>query len=356
MEKEIRNNIFDFSLTAFADYFKSINEPAYRAKQLWEGLYKELIDNADSITTIPKNIRKTLSDSFNFSSLTPIDAINSSDNNTTKYLFGLCDGLSIETVIMRYKNHRNTICVSSQVGCALDCAFCATGQMGFFRNLSSGEIIEQVLFIERDLRSHNERLSNIVVMGMGEPFANYNNTNSALNRINDPLGFNFGARRITISTVGLVPKIIEFADGKFQYNLAISLHAANNDLRSKIVPINQKYPLEELMEACKYYVSKTNRRITFEWALINGLNDNPGSAKELVKLIKGLLCHVNLIVLNPTKKADLYPSSNKAAENFQSILEQSKIPCSIRTPRGIDINAGCGQLAIKNMHLKNHML
>lgn len=356
MEKETRKKIFDISLTEFTDYFKTINEPSYRVKQLWDGLYKELVDDANNITTISKSIRQTLANSFNFSSLSPIDTIYASDNNTTKYLFGLSDGLSIETVHMKYKNHRNTICVSSQVGCALNCAFCATGHMGFFRNLSSGEIIEQVLFIERDLRAHNERLSNIVVMGMGEPFANYNNTITALNRINDPLGFNFGARRITISTVGLVPKIIEFADGNYQYNLAISLHAANNVLRSKIVPINKKYPLEELIEACKYYVAKTNRRITFEWALINNVNDTLDSAKELVKLIKGLLCHVNLIVLNPTSKTNFYPSSNKAAENFKSVLENNKVPCSIRTPRGIDINAGCGQLASKKMSPGNHML
>jgi 23S rRNA (adenine2503-C2)-methyltransferase len=230
----------------------------------------------------------------------------------------------------------------------MGCVFCATGQMGFKRNLSSGEIIEQVIYYARELARENKVVTNIVIMGMGEPFHNYEAVMSAIDRLNDPRGLNLGARRFTISTVGVVPMIRQFATEKRQVNLAISLHAANDTLRSKLLPINRRYPLQDLMQACRDYVSMTNRRLSFEWALIQGVNDSPTDARELASLVKGLLCHVNIIPLNPTTEYDGKPTTRENAEVFKNILESSGVPCTIRLRRGIDIRAGCGQLASKH--------
>ena len=227
----------------------------------------------------------------------------------------------------------------------MGCTFCATGQMGFTRHLSSGEIIAQVMYYAHLLHNENDVVTNIVVMGMGEPFHNYKNTMAAIDRLNDPNGYNFGARRFTISTSGLVPAIRQFASEKRQVNLAVSLHASENDLRQSMMPVNKKYDIEELMQACRYYVETTGRRITFEWALINGVNDTPEQAKKLATLLKGLLCHVNAIPLNPTTGYEGKATTRERAEAFKLILEQNGIPCTIRIRRGIDIQAGCGQLA-----------
>ena len=245
---------------------------------------------------------------------------------------------------MRYENRR-TLCISTQSGCALGCVFCATGQMGLNRHLTSGEIIEQVVFFERKLRGINESLTNIVIMGMGEPFQNYANTMAAIDRMNHSKGLNIGSRRFTISTVGLIPQIRRFAREKNQINLAISLHAADDELRSSILPINKRYPLNDLMEACREYVDLTHRRITFEWALIQEVNDSLEQANKLIRLIQGMLCHVNIIPLNPTNGYGGKAATHIRAKNFQSELEQHGIPCTIRERRGIDIQAGCGQLA-----------
>jgi len=220
--------------------------------------------------------------------------------------------------------------------------------MGFKRNLSSGEIVEQVLYYARQLKAQGERVTNVVVMGMGEPFHNYEATLSAINRLNNPDGFNLGERRFTISTVGLVPMIRKFADEKRQINLAISLHAANDELRASLLPINRKYPLADLLEACRYYIQQTNRRLTFEWALIQDINDTPEQAHELGRLLKGMLCHVNVIPLNPTHKYVGKATTHQRAEAFRAELEKAGIPCTIRIRRGIDIQAGCGQLAIES--------
>ena len=227
----------------------------------------------------------------------------------------------------------------------MGCVFCATGQMGFGRNLSSGEIVEQVLFFARELASVGQVVTNIVVMGMGEPFHNYDAVLEAIRRLNDPLGFNLGARRFTISTVGIVPMIRRFADEKNQVNLAISLHAANDEHRTSLLPVNRKYPIKELIDACRYYVETTHRRITFEWALIQEVNDFEQDARELAGLIKGLLCHVNIIPLNPTKKYTGKSTTHERALAFQAVLVKNGIPCTIRLRRGLDIIAGCGQLA-----------
>lgn len=227
----------------------------------------------------------------------------------------------------------------------MGCVFCATGQMGFKRHLTSGEIVAQVMYYARMLRDVNEAVTNIVFMGMGEPFHNYDNTMATIDRLNDPQGFNFGARRMTISTVGLVPQIRRFADEKRQVNLAISLHAADDEERLAIMPVNKRYRIDEILEACRYYIEKTHRRVTFEWALINGVNDTPEVAMKLAARLRGLLCHVNAIPLNPTKGYSGEATSRQRAERFKETLEQAGVPCTIRMRRGIDINAGCGQLA-----------
>jgi 23S rRNA (adenine2503-C2)-methyltransferase len=227
----------------------------------------------------------------------------------------------------------------------MGCVFCATGQMGFKRHLSSGEIVAQVMYYARMLKPENQVVTNVVLMGMGEPFHNYDNTMAAIDRLNDPQGYNFGARRFTISTVGLVPMIRRFADEKRQVNLAISLHAADDESRLSMLPINRKYKIDDVLEACRYYVSQTGRRVTFEWALINGVNDTPEVAKKLAARLKGLLCHVNAIPLNPTAGYEGRATDRQRAVLFKEALEQAGIPCTIRMKRGIDIQAGCGQLA-----------
>jgi 23S rRNA (adenine2503-C2)-methyltransferase len=249
---------------------------------------------------------------------------------------------------MRYEDRR-TLCISSQSGCGLGCSFCATGQMGFSRNLTSGEIVAQVIFFARELEKTEERVTNVVLMGMGEPFANYDQVMAAMERLNDPRGFGLGARRMTISTVGLAPKIRQFADTESQINLAVSLHTVDDELRSQLMPINKKYPVAKLLDACRYYVEKTNRRLTFEYALIDDVNDAPEDARALARDLKGLLCHVNLIPLNPTRAYAKAGSPADRAQAFCDVLGESNIPCTIRLRRGIDIGAGCGQLAAETL-------
>lgn len=335
--------IYDFDRAEIQELVKSWGEKLYRTNQIWQGIYKNLWESPDDFTTLPSGIRQILSNSFNFNALNPIKTHSTADQSTVKTLFRLHDDRAVETVFMRYRN-RNTVCISTQVGCAMGCNFCATGQMGFHRNLSSGEIVAQVLHFASLLSKTSERLTNVVVMGMGEPFHNYEATMSAIDRLKDDDGFNFGERRFTISTVGLVPMIRKFTEEKRQINLAISLHAADNKLRTNLLPINKKYPLEDLLEACEEYVQLTKRRITFEWALIKSVNDTPEHARLLVSKIKDLLCHVNLIPLNPTEQYSGARSTLENAKIFQAIVESAGIHCTIRLRRGIDIQAGCGQL------------
>jgi len=339
-------SIFDLEYSDITEFVNSEREPSYRAEQIWQGLYKNLWQNPACFSSLPASLKNKLSEIYTFSRLTPIDQITSKDNQTTKVLFRLPDQKTIETVLMSY-NKRRTLCISTQVGCAMGCVFCATGQMGYARNLSSGEIVEQVLFFIRNLAETQQKLTHIVVMGMGEPFHNYDAMMEAIDRLNHKQGLNFGARRFTISTVGIAPAIKKFAGENRQVNLAVSLHAADDQLRSSLLPINRKYPLDELLDACKFYVSTTRRRISFEWALIDEVNDDQIQADLLAKKISGILCHVNLILLNPTRSYPGKAGSQSKAVAFKSRLEQHGIPCSIRLRRGIDIRAGCGQLASK---------
>ncbi len=343
------NLIYDFDYAEFVARVKSWGEPKFRGKQIWAGLYKNLWLNPDEFSNLPKPLRAKMGNLLEFTALKPLAVRESKDGKTRKTLFELLDGQQIETVLMHYDSslgkERNTVCISSQVGCAMGCKFCATGQMGFKRQLSGGEITAQVVYAARQLQEEGQKLTNVVIMGMGEPFHNYEATLAAIDRLNHPEGFALGARRFTVSTVGLIPQIRRFADEKRQVNLAISLHAATDELRSTILPINKKYPIAELLEACRYYVSQTHRRITFEWALIEGLNDTPEQAHILARKVKGLLCHVNAIPLNPTKKFKGSGSSKARAKIFKDTLQERGVSCTIREHRGIEIQAGCGQLA-----------
>ena len=338
--------VYDLSFNELSTLFTEAGEPSYRAKQIWEGLYQHFWNDPAEFTNLPKNLRNRLPELVSFSVLTPTIKLDSLDHRTRKTLFKLQDGLSIEAVLMRY-DRRHTLCISTQAGCAMGCVFCATGQMGFKRHLTRGEIVAQVMYYAKLLSSENHQVTNIVVMGMGEPFHNYENTLSAVDLLNDPSAYNFGARRITISTSGLVPAIKRFSDEKRQVNLAISLHAVDDDLRTSMMPINKKYGVDELLDVCRYYVAKTSRRITFEWALIEGVNDTPLQAEKLASKLKGMLCHVNAIPLNPTAGYAGKATTHERAEEFKRILEKQGIPCTVRLRRGIDIQAGCGQLAIR---------
>lgn len=343
--------IYDLDVDQLTELLKEWDEPAYRATQIWQGLYQQFYESPGQFTSLPKSLREKLARNLTFSPLKPKLYMDSSDRQTRKTLFELHDGQVIEAVLMRYDpdtftgRTRRTLCISTQAGCAMGCVFCATGQMGFRRHLSSGEIVAQVMYYARMLKQQNEAVTNVVLMGMGEPFHNYNNTMAAIDRLNHPEGYNFGARRFTISTVGLVPMIRRFADEKRQVNLAISLHAASDESRVSMLPINKKYKIDEVVDACRYYVSQTGRRVTFEWALIHGVNDTPEVARQLAARLTGLLCHVNAIPLNPTAGYAGRATDRQRAALFKETLEAAGIPCTIRMRRGIDIQAGCGQLA-----------
>lgn len=340
----LKHYLLDYSLDELQNYITSLDQPGYRALQLWQGVYHSLWSEFDQFSNLPRQFREKLSADTSLSQLQEKAVQLSSDGYTRKTLFTLPDGSALEAVLMRYRK-RNTLCISTQSGCAMGCVFCATGQMGFQRNLSGGQIVEQVLYYARLLADEGQRVTNIVFMGMGEPFHNYDQTMTAVNLLNDPQGFNIGQRRLTISTVGLVPQIRRFAEENSQVNLAVSLHAADDELRSSMLPINKRYPLAELLNACRYYLKKTNRRITFEWALIHNINDTPQQAQALTRLLQGLICHVNVIPLNPTRGYPGEASTQERASAFKQQLENAGIPCTIRTRRGIDIQAGCGQLA-----------
>jgi len=340
-------NVYDLDLKDWQDQAAAWGEPKFRAGQIWQGLYQQLWSSPGEFTNLPASLRVRLGQQFRFSALSPSQVLLSSDRETVKTLFLLEDARAIEAVLMKY-NQRRTLCISTQAGCAMGCVFCATGQMGFKRSLTRGEIVEQVLYFARRLKQAGERVTNIVVMGMGEPFHNFDATLGAIDLLNDPQGFNLGERRFTISTVGLVPMIRKFAALKRQVNLAISLHAANDELRTSLLPVNRKYPLTDLLAACREYIEATNRRLTFEWALIQDVNDLPEHARELGHLLKGMLCHVNVIPLNPTRKYSGRATTHQRAEAFKIELEKLGIPCTIRIRRGIDIQAGCGQLAVES--------
>ena len=342
--------IYDLSYPDLEQELLNMGEQKYRARQIWDGLYTKLYGSSADFSTLPKSLRSSLADRLAFQHLTPQKSLESRGGETQKTVFTLPDRQAIETVLMQYRDRR-TLCISTQAGCAMGCVFCATGQMGYRRNLTSGEIVEQVIYFARRLSQIGEKVTNVVIMGMGEPFHNYEATLAAVDRLNDPEGFALGARRFTISTVGLIPAIERFTKERRQVNLAISLHGADDELRSSLLPVNKKYPLDQLILACRHYVETTKRRITFEWALIQGVNDSIDQANKLAKLLSPLivdgsaLCHVNVIPLNPTRLYSGKATTHLQAEQFKQCLENQGIPCTIRIRRGIEIQAGCGQLA-----------
>ena len=340
---------YDLDLATLQALVESWGEPAFRARQVWEWLYVHLVESFDNMTNIPHSLRESLTSHSPIPAPELADSLLSSDSQTRKDLLRLTDGEAVEVVLMRYKRRR-TACISSQAGCSVGCTFCATGQAGFQRNLSTGEIVAQAVHFARLLRSEGNRLTNVVLMGMGEPLLNYENTLTAIRRLSDPDGFGIGQRHITLSTVGIVPGIERLAGEGLQITLAISLHAATDQLRESLVPINRSYPLEELFGACRRYSARTGRRISFEWALIAGVNDSDRQAIELSTWLTGSewapspTPHVNLIPLNPTVGYEGKATSGKAIAAFTDVLEAHGIPHTVRLRRGIEIQAGCGQL------------
>ena len=319
-------------------------EPQYRLEQAKKAIFCDLIEDWFKASTLPLSLRKKLNEEC------PLDiraqTSTSKDKRAVKVLITLKDGLKIESILMRHKDGRNTVCVSSQVGCPLNCPFCTTGKMGFKRNLSVLEILEQVLFFARYLKKLKEKVSNVVFMGMGEPFLNYENVMEAIKILNDKEGFNLGARHFSISTVGIVEEIQKLSEGRLQINLAISLHSPDDKLRTKIIPINKKYPLEKVLRAVKDYIKKTNRRVMFEYIMIKDLNDSDECALKLAKLVKKIpLSFLNLISYNPT--GVFQPSLPERIRKFKEILEKEGITVTQRYRFGLDIEAACGQLATK---------
>jgi len=339
-------SIFQVDLPSLIDFLKLSGEPEFHARQIWQGIYHNLFSDWDEFTSLSKSLRETLKKKYSLISIQPKLIHSSPDKKTKKILFHLSDGNPIESVLM-VNGKRITLCISTQSGCAMGCTFCATGKMGLLRNLSSGEIIEQVVFFERLLKQDSQSLTNIVFMGMGEPFHNYDNLKNALTLIKSADGLNMGARRLTVSTIGLIPQIHRFADEFPQVNLAISLHAPTDILRTSLVPMNKHFPLKDLISACHDYIKLTNRRISFEYVLIEGINDSNQHAKELILLVNGLLCHINLIPLNPIEKSMGIPSGANRLQEFYRNLTSAGIPTTIRKSQGAEIKAGCGQLAGK---------
>ncbi len=336
-------NLLDMSATSLQNKMRTWGEPDYRARQIWHAVYQQQVGSLQAATSLPTSLRQRLTAEFSLGNLTLITQLRSTDGHTIKALFGLPDGNQIETVLMSYQKRR-TVCISTQAGCAIGCQFCATGQMGFERNLTVGEIVAQVLWSSRLLRHEGITLTNIVLMGMGEPFHNYSNSLAALDRLRDTEGMAIGARRITLSTAGIPPAIQRFAHAGRRERLAVSLHAATDELRSRLMPINRRYPLAQLLATCREYIQLTGRRMSFEWALIDGVNDSTEQARRLCNLLSGMICHVNLIPLNPTSDYSAVPASREAAARFKAQLDATGIPATVRLRRGLDIRAGCGQL------------
>ncbi|GAA0722781.1 23S rRNA (adenine(2503)-C(2))-methyltransferase RlmN [Clostridium malenominatum] len=332
-------NMLDYSVDELKEWLKDNGEKAFRGTQVFEWIYKGVY-NFDDMKNIPGGTKKLLNDSFFLDIPEVVRRFDSQEGDTSKFLFKFKDGNIIESVVMKYK-HGNSICISTQVGCRMGCSFCASTIGGMIRNLTPGEMLGQVIKASNEI---NERISNIVMMGSGEPLDNFDNVLKFITSVNSSIGLNIGQRHITLSTCGIVPKIKELADKNTQITLAISLHAPNDELRRTMMPIANKYSVKEIIESCKYYIKNTNRRITFEYALVNGINDSEELGEELGRLLKGLLCHVNLIPVNEIKENNLKKSSSENVRRFSNILLKNGIETTVRREMGADINAACGQL------------
>ena len=341
----MKKNIKDYNLEELRTEIVNLGEKPYRAEQIFKWIFVDNITSFEEMTNISKELRDKLAKEYDLHTFKIITKQESKDG-TKKYLFDVLDGNAIESVLMEYK-YGKTICVSSQIGCKMGCKFCASTGIPFIRNLTAGEIVEQLLAIQRD---QNIKISNLVFMGIGEPLDNYDNVMKAIKILNNQKGINMGARHISISTSGLVPKIYQLADNNMQCTLSISLHSADNEKRSSMMPVNNVYNIEELMNACRYYIEKTNKRISFEYALAKENNDNLEDAKKLVKLLKGLLCHVNLIPINKIENGKFTKSTNENIIKFRDYLNEKGIVATIRRELGSDIDAACGQLRKKEVN------
>ncbi len=327
------------------NYFKENKIPKFRIKQLEDAVFKQSITSFDQITTFSKRLRDELNSKFSLTSLSFVKIEESKDSS--KFLLKTKDEKFIEIVLMKHLDGRRTVCVSSQVFCPLNCKFCATGANKFERSLSCDEIVEQVLFVNQHLKDADERVTNVVFMGMGEPFLNYENVICAIEILNNENYLNIGARHITVSTAGIIPRIHDFARLGLQVRLAISLHAPNDKLRNQLMPINEKYPLSKLLDATDKFSDITNKRVSFEYVLIKDVNDSAGCARELAHLMKNRLAHVNLLVYNPHEFSDFEKPSKRVVLHFKKILESNDVECSIRKSLGDDISGACGQLSGK---------
>ena len=338
-------NIKDYDLSELKQEFIQMGEKPFRAEQVFKWLYELKVNSFDDMTNLSLELREKLKQNYEMHNFNILRKQESSDG-TIKYLFDVLDGNAIETVLMSY-HHGYSLCVSTQIGCKMGCKFCASTGIKFVRNLTSGEIVEQILAVERD---NNIRISNVVFMGIGEPLDNYDNVVNAIRIINNQKGINIGARHISISTSGLVPKIYQLAEENIQCTLSISLHATTDEKRSEMMPVNNRYNISELLQACRDYIEKTNRRISFEYALAKDNNDNLEDAKRLVKLLKGMICHVNLIPINKIENGAFVKSSNENIMKFRDYLNEHGIVATIRRELGSDIDAACGQLRRKNLN------
>ncbi len=331
-------SIYSMTYNDLENYFISINEKKYRAHQLFDWLYVKRIKSFDVISNMKKEVIEKLKSDFYFDNLEILKK--EVDIDTKKYLLKLRDGKTIEAVLMEH-DYGNSLCISSEVGCNMNCSFCESGRIKKQRDVESGEMVLEIIAIEEDIKN---RISHVVIMGIGEPFDNYSNIIKFIEIINNPFGVNLGSRHITISTCGIVPKIYEFAEFPYQVNLAISLHAPNDNLRSKLMPINKVYPLKSLMESIKYYIDKTNRRVTFEYIMLDSVNDNLKCAIELSNILKGINCYVNLIPYNETAHIEYKRSSKENILKFYDLLKKNNINVTIRREFGKNISAACGQL------------
>lgn len=332
------NSIYNYTKEELENYFKEIGESKFRADQVFDWLYIKRIKAFDEMTNLKKDLIKYLKEHLSTDRLKLVTV--QKDLDVRKYLFELYDGNKIEAVLMNH-DYGNSLCVSTQVGCNMGCRFCESGRLKKLRNLNAFELVLQILAVEEDV---GERISHVVLMGIGEPFDNYDNVMRFINIINDPKGINIGIRHITISTCGLVPKIREFTNEKTGVNLAISLHAPNDEIRNKIMPINKAYKVNDIIDAVKDYIKVTNRRVTFEYILLKGVNDTPKCAKELASLLKGLNCYVNLIPYNETSHIEYKTSDKVTINRFYDILKESNINVTIRREFGSKVSAACGQL------------
>ena len=335
-----KTDILSLSFGELSDWLAEAGEPKFRAKQIFTWLHSRKATDFSEMTDLSLSLRTKLSDSFCINRLIVVKRLESAIDNTVKYLYGLSDGSLIESVLMAYK-HGDSLCVSTQVGCKMGCAFCASTKAGFVRNLTASEILEQVYAAGRDA---GERIGSIVMMGIGEPLDNFDQVMRFLELVSDPNGLNLSHRHISLSTCGVVDRIRELAEKDLQITLSISLHATDDAARSAIMPVNRRWNMEELLDACREYTDRTHRRISYEYALISGVNDSRKQAEELAALLKGMLCHVNLIPVNYVKEAGYQKSSKGRIYEFQKVLNDRGINATVRRTLGADINAACGQL------------